>query len=203
MKKFLKLSAAAVSSLMIASASYAETMNCVFTEPFIAVSIDSAAKTVTYVDQIEQKSAVYPILSESTTAGVTRVVWGPGEEENSVLEYSLDPRGGSDGMSERLYPYTGKTWTGDTPALVGGCSTKSNPPIDPELSPFPGCYEVLTGEFEDGSSYYKAIGRKIIRPLSRKAKTRGLAKFLEIGLITRGDMALTLNVCQTIDAAVR
>ncbi len=201
MRLITKFIVAAV--LTLGAAAQAETVKCSFTEPFIQITVDPAAKTVTHLDAIENKTTVHPILENTTADGRTRIVWGPGEEENSVIEYWRDPRGGSDGMSDFLFPYSAETWTGDVERLVGGCETDSEPAVNPYETAFPGCYEVLQETFEDGSSTYAAIGRKIIVPLKTDAKTRSLGLFLEDALIVKGYMNLSFDVCRSIDEAVK
>ncbi len=201
MRLISKLTVAAI--LFGSISAQAEAVRCSFTEPFIQVTVDAAAKTVTYLDAIENKTTVHAILENTQQDGVTRIVWGPGEEENTVLEFHRDPSGGSDGMSDFLFPYTGEMWTGDTDRLVGGCDTESEPAVNPYEAPFPGCYEVLVDIFEDGASLYSAIGQKIVGPLTADPKTKSLGLFLESALITKGYMGLSLDVCRSIDEAVK
>ncbi len=193
-----KFTVAILGTFLIGSAAHAEVVKCYFTEPFISIDIDPAAETVAYTDNIENKTTIHN--AELTyTDGVWSAAWGAGQNEK--VEYYNDPKGGSDGMSDFLYPMTGKTYINHE--LIGGCSTDSQPAIDPYSAPFPGCYEVLTGVFEDGASYYAAVGQKIITPLKADAKTEALGKFLESALIVYGYMDLTLNTCQSIDEAVK
>lgn len=191
-----KIALALLSTFTIAA--QAEVVSCSFTEPFINVDIDPTAKTVTYLDAIENKTTVYP-ATITYTDDVWTATWGLGQSEK--VEYYTAPKGGSDGMSDFLYPMEGKmTLTHD---LWGGCETASQPKIDPYSAPFPGCYEVLTGVFEDGASYYKAVGEKITEPLKANQKTKALGVFLEQALVIEGSMELKLNTCRYIDEAVK
>lgn len=182
----------------------AEPVRCSFTEPFYEITIDGLANTVTFLDAIENKTTVYPITLKIQDEGTTRVEWGSGAEAR-VLEYTPEARGGSDGMSDFIYPYAAATWTAgpDTHLLVGGCDTASNPAVNSSEAPFPACYEVLWGEYEDGASYYKAIGEKIAGPLIASEKTKSLGLFLESALVVRGTMDLSFDLCRSIDEAVK
>ena len=181
---------------------HAELVTCSFTEPFITMKVDATAKSVTVHEGVEDRTDVYPIVESTTENGVTKVTFGI-EEELTVLEYYRDPKGGSDGMSDFLFPMTGKTRTGDTHELVGGCATPSEPAVNPYEAPVPGCYEVLNGQFEDGASYYSAIHSKIIQPLKTQWKADGLAEFLSSALVTRGYLELTFDVCRSLDDSLK
>lgn len=182
----------------------AEPVRCMFTEPFYEITVDAQAKTVTFLDAIENKTTVYPILLKTQDEGTTRVEWGAGAEAR-VLEYTRDPRGGSDGMSDFVFPYAAATWVAgpDSHLLVGGCDTPSEPAVNTSEAPFPGCYEALWDQYEDGASYYKGIGEKITGPLIADPKTKGLGLFLESALVVRGYMELSFDLCRSIDEAVK
>jgi len=190
-------------ALFTAAAVQAEPVECSFTEPFITITADKAANTVTILDGFENLITVYPALSYTYSNDVWTVTWNDNQAGIRVLEFYNDAKGGSDGMSDFLFPMTGKTILSSGVELIGGCSTASQPAIDPYAAPFPGCYEVLGGVYEDGASYYQAVGEKIIDPLKADAKTLGLGTFLEQALVVQGYMELTLNVCKSIDEAVK
>ncbi len=106
----------------------AEPLTCTFTEPFIGIVVDQEAKTVVVTNEQEGESITHPILETHVGKEETRVIFGAGEEENSVLVYREDGQG-SDGMSDLVYPYSAQTWTGEDGIFHGGCYTASKPPV--------------------------------------------------------------------------
>lgn len=127
MKTLLALSLA---TLSFAASAQAAEVACHFTEPFITMIVNEEAGTVKEI--FPEGEALHSILELSRENGETRVVFGPGIEENTVLTYVRDGKG-SDGMSDRIYPYSAQNWTGDTLPQHGGCSTQADPVIDPVL----------------------------------------------------------------------
>jgi hypothetical protein len=199
MKHFF-LSSALVLAVVPAQA---EVVTCAFTEPFITVSYDPSAQMVQLHDGFENTTINHKVVQvRNNPDQSTEVLWGE-QEELTTLKFFADSKGGSDGMSETIFPMTGELHTGDTPALIGGCETPSNPAVDVTKSPVPGCYEVLQGEFEDGASYYTAIGKKIIAPLRAHASTKVLADFLSLALVGKGNMSVDFELCRTLDEVVK
>lgn len=198
------LSLVAVTALT-ASVAHAETVSCAFTEPFLTVIYDPAQKTVSVHEAIENNTEVYNVQSVISGAdGSTEVTYTNKSGTVRSLKYVIDAQGGSDGMSNFIFPMTGTLGTkGSAHTLVGGCETPSNPSIDPEDSPLPGCYEVLQGQYEDGASYYKAIGEKIVNPLLAKPANKVLGDFLSSALVVRGYLNLDFQLCRTIDDSVK
>lgn len=198
------LSLVAITALT-AGVAHAETVTCSFTEPFLNVTYDPAQKTVSVHEAIENNTEVYNVQSVISGAdGSTEVTYTNKSGTVRSLNYALDPRGGSDGMSDYIFPMTGRLGTkGSTHMLVGGCETASNPSINPEESPLPGCYEVLQGQYEDGASYYTAIGEKIVDPLLAKPENKVLGDFLSSALVVRGYLNLDFQLCRTIDDSAK
>lgn len=64
-----------------------------------------------------------------------------------------------------------------------------------------GCFEVLAGEFEDGASYYMAVGEKILEPLYHNPDNVALGRFLEDALVVAGHMGLTEEICESLNKA--
>jgi hypothetical protein len=184
---------------------HAETVTCSFTEPFITVTYDPTQKSVSVHDAIENQVNVYPVKSVATDSnGMTDVTWNSASGDLRSLKYQMESRGGSDGMSNYVFPMTGKLSTeNSTYDLIGGCDTPSEPAVDPETSPIPGCYEMLQTEYEDGASYYTAIGEKIVNPLQAKPENKVLGDFLSSALVVRGYMSVDFQLCRTIDDAVK
>lgn len=193
----------AIAAMLVSLNATAETVKCDFTEPFISITADPVTKKVVYKSDYDSSITEYTALEYKLTGNVWRVVFGAAQDENMVLEYYDDNMGGSNGMSDLIYPMTAKTWVGDTRPLIGGCSSASRPAINPDNMAFPGCYYVLSGEYEDGASYYQAIGDMILDPLRANTKTEALAKFLESALVVEGYMQVDLNLCHSIDQAVK
>lgn len=190
---------------LTASAAHAETVTCSFTEPFITVTYDPTQKNVSVRDAIENQVNVYPVKSVATDSnGVTDVTWNSASGDLKSLKYQMESRGGSDGMSDYIFPMSGELST-STPdhVLSGGCETPSNLAIDPYASPIPGCWQVLTSEFEDGASYYKALDEKIIQPLQSTPENKVLGDFLNVGLVTRGSMSVNFELCRTIEESMK
>lgn len=200
MKIFFALFVAAVLPFQ----AVAEVVTCSFTEPFLNVKYDPTAKTVQVHEAIEDSSNTY-VVSEviAHSAESTEVLWTSMDGTQKSLKFTVDPKGGSDGMSDFFFPMVGELSTDDPNyKLIGGCSTPSNPAVDPYESPVPGCYEVLQTQFEDGASYYTAIGEKIIAPLKARPEYKSLAEFLSTALVVRGYMNVDLELCRTLDDVV-
>jgi uncharacterized membrane protein len=120
MKIFLTLALATFSL-----AAKAETVNCVFTEPFFSVQVNEAAGTV--LVNTPEGDYTYPLLEITRINGDTRVIYGNDIEENSVLVFRKDWQG-TDGMSDFVYPYSAEFWEGDSQIHYGGCSTETEKP---------------------------------------------------------------------------
>lgn len=182
----------------------AEVVTCSFTEPFLNVKYDPTAKTVQVHEAIEDSKTDYLVTKVVThSSDSTEVLWNDWNGNAKSLKFTVDPKGGSDGMSDFIYPMVGELTTDDPDyKLIGGCSTPSNPAVNPYESPVPGCYEVLQTQFEDGASYYTAVGEKIIAPLKARAEYQSLAEFLSSALVGRGYMTVDLELCRTLDDVV-
>lgn len=182
----------------------AEVVTCSFTEPFLNVKYDPTSKTVQVheaIEDIKNEYAVSKVINHSTDS--TEVFWRDSNWNTKSLKFTVDPKGGSDGMSDFFFPMVGELTTDDPDyKLIGGCSTPSNPAVNPYESPVPGCYEVLQTQFEDGASYYTAIGEKIIAPLQARPEYKSLAEFLSSALVVRGYMTVDLELCRTLDEVV-
>lgn len=182
----------------------AEVVTCSFTEPFLNVKYDPTSTTVQVHEAIEDTKneyAVSKVINHSTDS--TEVFWRDSNWNTKSLKFTVDPKGGSDGMSDFFFPMVGELTTDDPDyKLIGGCSTPSNPAVNPYESPVTGCYEVLQTQFEDGASYYTAIGEKIIAPLQARPEYKSLAEFLSSALVVRGYMTVDLELCRTLDEVV-
>jgi|GEM_PF-5807400 len=122
---------------------YANKFTCVFTEPFLTVTADTAKKKVSVEDSIEQQTQHHGIRKVVAQGNSIQVVFGAGQEELTSLRMNLDFNG-SDGMSERIFPYSAELQTGDTRAHHGGCYTAQYPMTESVLD----CVNL-----EDGASF--------------------------------------------------
>ncbi|MGE4131876.1 MAG: hypothetical protein AB7F86_09560 [Bdellovibrionales bacterium] len=192
-------------TLVLANSAYAyEKLTCAFTEPFLTVTFDRDANKVEVHDAIENVIKTYTV-TRFEFGEPSVVEWTYEDGQPGSLKYKYAENGASDGMSDIIYRFEGSVDLGSDHRHehIGGCSTDSYPSIFPDEAPFPGCYYVLQGSFEDGASFYKAVADQILTPLKAKPETVGLAKFLETGIVIDGQMDLSLNICRWIDAAVK
>ena len=108
--------------LVCAAPASAQIITCSFTEPFIRTFYDPARKTLTIIQDVDHRREVQRgITAETVSAVILELRNGKGEIVQR-LEHSFR---GSDGMSDRSYPYA-VTWTPRDPAmpeiLNGGCT---------------------------------------------------------------------------------
>lgn len=103
----------ALISLVGATAAHADNFKCVFTEPFFTLEysmVQQSLKTTSPEDSSVAKNISFQIKGPSDFALMDA-------EKNVVVELKLT-QNGSDGMSDRRYPYEAK-WNG----LIGGCES--------------------------------------------------------------------------------
>ncbi|MNJ96829.1 hypothetical protein D3C87_145620 [compost metagenome] len=118
MKTFL-----AMSLLLLSSASQADVIKCVFTEPFINTTYNMANSTLTYKDYNGTESTVIKNVSfQIQSAGVFRLV----AKHGKVLQTLLLNHQGSDGMSDVTYPFSVKDYSPFMTANRGwgGCDSQ-------------------------------------------------------------------------------
>jgi uncharacterized membrane protein len=104
-------------SLLLAAVSQADIIKCNFTEPFVNTTYSMTQSTLTYKNS-EGKTRI--------EKNVSFQIKGPGVFEliskNGLLLQKIElNHQGSDGMSDRLYPYAAKDNTKMTHQGHGGC----------------------------------------------------------------------------------
>jgi hypothetical protein len=99
----------------------ARVIACSFTEPFIRTSYDSDHRTLTITYDVENRSEVQRNIS---LKAITPTILELQNEKKQVVQRLKLSFRGSDGMSDRLYPYAVQ-WTpmnDELPqVLYGGC----------------------------------------------------------------------------------
>jgi len=112
MRKFLLSLAIAAPTL-----AQADVIKCQFTEPFITTTYSMVQQKLTWVDNVDNTT--------KTIKNVSFQIKGPGEFElldankNVIQTINLNFKG-SDGMSDRVYPYDVQ-W--NSKSLYGGCES--------------------------------------------------------------------------------
>jgi len=100
----------------------AKVITCSFTEPFIRTFYDPAKRTLTLVYDAEKKRREVVTGIRSRTAS-PKVIELRNEKQDVIQRLELNNQG-SDGMSDKTYPYEGR-WTPGNPDLPeelwGGC----------------------------------------------------------------------------------
>ncbi len=110
---------------LIATASQADIIKCVFTEPFIDSTYSMAQQTLTYSaftgDDKPELTVVKNVSFQIKAAGEFELV----AKDGSVLQKISLNNKGSDGMSDRNYPYEvqDKGMAGMANSGWGGCSS--------------------------------------------------------------------------------
>ncbi len=147
MKLGLALSAFASTLLVSAFATqaeasaYAEVYSCSFTEPFVSFDYDSSKGTLSTCTpdmMVEKPNGTVECKSVVTEGVSLRVTAGNAFElvDNAgVVLYELQlTNQGSDGMSDRVYPFDGIAKSSEYMPLdyLGGCSSTSLPAKDIE-----------------------------------------------------------------------
>ena len=116
-----KYSLAIATALLVSTMAHAEVIKCVFTEPFIDTTYDTAKSTLTTNGEGTvnvRKNISFQIVS----AGVFQLV----DKDGKVIQTLSLNNNGSDGMSDAIYPYEVKdARLGDSAANLGlgGCSS--------------------------------------------------------------------------------
>lgn len=118
MKKFIVLF-----SLIATSSAHADIINCVFTEPFVNSSYSMAQSSLTYKNFETGTTVIKNVSFQIKSAGVFELV----AKNGKVLQRIALNNQGSDGMSNRSYPYDVKDSSMDKNANsgYGGCSSNS------------------------------------------------------------------------------
>lgn len=92
----------------------AAIFKCAYTEPFLITIYNSAARILTVVHDVEKRRNIIHDVRMSTVANTLEL-----RIKNAVVQ-RIDLRSrGSDGMSDRVYPYKGE-WLPES--TQGGCT---------------------------------------------------------------------------------
>jgi len=108
-----------VTSLLMMSISQADVIRCNFTEPFVASVYSMTQSTLSYVNSDGKKQTIKNVSFQIKAAGVFELV----AKDGTLLQKLTLNRQGSDGMSDRLYPYEAKDNSPITHQSYGGCSS--------------------------------------------------------------------------------
>jgi len=115
--------AVAASLITAAPMARAETFTCVYTEPFVTTSYDEKAQTLTYDDAgAPEKNRV---LKNVSIIVLSPNVFALRNDQKTILQRMDHNNRGSDGMSDKTFPYDatlfGYVANFD---LRGGCTSK-------------------------------------------------------------------------------
>jgi uncharacterized membrane protein len=103
------------------SLSYSDVITCSFTEPFITTTYDTSTQLFIVKDEDEKVASTIADVSFEVRARSRFVLLR--RDKSEVQELVLNGHG-SDGMSEKEYPYD-VTWTWRGSHLVGGCRSNA------------------------------------------------------------------------------
>ena len=103
--------------LALPALSQADVLTCTFTEPFITTTYSMVQQKLSWVDNVTGRTKV--------VRNVSFQIKGPGQfelmdENRNVLQTMILNFNGSDGMSDRVFPYEVR-WR--TKSLSGGCES--------------------------------------------------------------------------------
>jgi len=108
-------------TMLLASISQADIIKCVFTEPFVNTTYSTSQSSLTYDSAGAGKKVIKNVSLQIKGAGLIDLV----SKDGKVLQ-SLSITGkGSDGMSDRIFPYEVKDNSMVTGANggIGGCES--------------------------------------------------------------------------------
>jgi uncharacterized membrane protein len=106
-----------VGALMSPSAARADIITCAYTEPFIRTLYDTSLKTMTVVHDVEKRRE---ILDQVSMREIRPGVFEFRSARGGTVQVIERNCRGSDGMSERAYPYEAQ-WIAQK--LYGGCAS--------------------------------------------------------------------------------
>lgn len=108
-----------MTSLLLTSISQADIIRCNFTEPFVISVYSMTQSTLSYENSEGKKKTIRNVSFQIKSAGVFELV----AKNGTVLQKLTLNHQGSDGMSDRLYPYDAKDNSQITHQGYGGCSS--------------------------------------------------------------------------------
>lgn len=103
--------------LVLSGAACADVIRCSFTEPFMTTSYDTSLRRMTVAYDVEKRSTTFDRISMRETKPRVFEFRTAGGQLLQRVERSCR---GSDGMSDRVYPYTAH-WIAQK--LYGGCTS--------------------------------------------------------------------------------
>lgn len=103
--------------LLVSTAVQADVIRCSFTEPFITTSYDTASKRMMVIHDVEKRRQALIGVSMRETA---RRTFEFRDAKGQVLLRVKRTCRGSDGMSDRKYPYEAELLA---QKLYGGCTS--------------------------------------------------------------------------------
>lgn len=110
-----------VALLMVSSVSQADVIKCLFTEPFIVSVYDMSNSTLTYSAVASNVTVMNNVMFTIKSAGVFELVSSDGK----VLQTLNLNFKGSDGMSDKVFPFDVKDNQALTNQGYGGCISDS------------------------------------------------------------------------------
>ncbi len=110
-----------VALLMVSSVSQADVIKCLFTEPFVASVYDMSNSTLTYSALAANTTVINNVNFKIKSAGVFELV----SIEGNVLQTLKLNFKGSDGMSDKVFPFDVKDSQAVTNRGYGGCTSDS------------------------------------------------------------------------------
>lgn len=108
-----------MTSLLLTSISQADIIRCNFTEPFVNSVYSMTQSTLSYDSAEGKKQVIKNVSFQIKSAGVFELV----AKDGRILQTLKLTHQGSDGMSDRLYPYDVKDNSPITHQGYGGCSS--------------------------------------------------------------------------------
>ncbi len=113
---------AAVAAVLVSSVAHAETITCVFSEPFVKTVYDSSQKTLAVPTRFDGQSVTH--LRNVSQVSTGDKSFDLVSADGKVLQRLHLTFAGSDGMSEIVFPYDVR-WNYGRGELRGGCSSET------------------------------------------------------------------------------
>lgn len=111
----------ATTAMLMMNSAYADVIKCRFTEPSINTTYSTTQSTLTYDEDGAVTQVLKNVSFQIKAAGVFELL----SREGKVLQTLILNNQGSDGMSDRIYPYEAQLHEiSDAVNLgVGGCTS--------------------------------------------------------------------------------
>jgi uncharacterized membrane protein len=105
--------------LLLPSIAKADLIECQFTEPFKTTSYNTSLRTMTVVDSVTKRRQIFDQISMRE---IKSRVFEFRNVQGRLLQTANRNCGGSDGMSDRVYPYDAQLLL-DRRKPYGGCTS--------------------------------------------------------------------------------